>query len=86
MFDVQRLAYAAADFQKAHARWPDHAELLVADPSLPLRDSWQQAFRFEATGDQFLAMSAGVDGEWDTCDDVTSDPMRMATSARHRAQ
>ncbi len=76
MSDVQYLAFAAADYQREHGRWPDHAELLAADPILRRLDRWQHEFRFFVTGDQFVVCCAGLDGVWGTADDVESDPVR----------
>lgn len=77
MFDTQRLAFAAADFAAEHARWPRPDELLARDATLPQRDIWKHAFRFVAGEQQLVVQSAGIDGTFDTCDDVSSDPMRM---------
>ncbi len=76
MYDVQRLAYAAADFATERGRWPTAAELLASDPTLPRRDRWGHEFRFNASDGRFVAMTAGIDGEFGTCDDVRSDPLR----------
>jgi len=76
VYDVQRLAYAAADFASERGRWPTTAELLASDATLPRRDRWGHEFRFDASNDRFVATTAGIDGEFGTCDDVRSDPMR----------
>lgn len=76
MFDVQKLAFAAAEFATEQGRWPQAEELFAHDASLARRDIWKHDFRFDATDERFLVESAGVDGAFDTCDDVRSDPMR----------
>jgi hypothetical protein len=68
---VQTLAFAASDFHGAHGRWPSPEELL-SDRSLPLLDPWGHEFRFATAENSFTVQSAGVDGVWDSCDDVRS--------------
>jgi hypothetical protein len=73
--DVGWLALAAGDFQRANSRWPTHAELVATDSTLARLDRWQHAFRCEVTAAGFVVTSAGIDGEFDTCDDIASDPV-----------
>lgn len=76
MFDVQRLAFAADEHRELHGAWPTLEGLWGDDSSLPRADMWQRPFRIVVAGDTLTVRSAGVDGTFDTCDDVASDPMR----------
>ncbi|HEX5054282.1 MAG TPA: hypothetical protein VFZ65_21060 [Planctomycetota bacterium] len=82
MTDVQRLAFAAADYESDYGRWPELAELFAAGPCLPRRDPWQHAFRCESGGDRFVVRSAGLDGVFDTPDDVVSDGVEASSPPR----
>jgi len=73
--EVQRLAFAAEEFQQLYDRWPSHAELLAADPTLPHTDIWRHDFGFALTDGSFTVQSAGVDGILRTGDDVVSTPI-----------
>ncbi|MGB3965671.1 MAG: hypothetical protein WBO45_03000 [Planctomycetota bacterium] len=75
MADVGWLALAAGEFERAHGRWPSHDELLANDPTLARQDRWRHPFRFEVTPHGFVVTTAGIDGEFGTCDDVASDPV-----------
>lgn len=73
--DVQHLAWAASDHRVARGRWPDLTTLVAADASLPRLDPWGHGYRIDATAYRLVVRSAGVDGAFDTDDDVTSDPV-----------
>ncbi|MCA8949184.1 MAG: hypothetical protein KDE27_06765 [Planctomycetes bacterium] len=75
--DVQRLAFAADEYYGVNGRWPTHAELLELDETLPDRDFLHQQLRFEAASDGGLQVrSPGVDGRFDTTDDIVSWSMK----------
>jgi len=46
---------------------------VLADASLPATDPWRHAFRLSIEHDRCRVRSAGVDGTWDTCDDVVAE-------------
>ena len=81
---MQGLAWAARDFHAVQGRWPSHDELLAADATLARRDRWQHAFRYEFTPQGLVVVSAGVDGEVGTADDVRSDPVTGGATAAHQ--
>lgn len=80
VFDVQRLAFGAADLQKERGQCPTLGELRTADPSLPATDIWRCEFRLVRSDRTFQVESAGVDGNFDTADDVHSDPMPLVVT------
>lgn len=81
MFDVQRFAFAAAEHRARHDAWPSLDQLRMADATLPRVDPWKHPFRIDDGGNSLTVRSAGVDGTFDTGDDVISDPMRAPVSA-----
>lgn len=80
--DVQRLAYAAEEFRAVEDRWPSVAELRALDPALPSHDPWRRAFRLELGAAGLVVRSAGIDGAFETVDDVLSDPRPGEAPAR----
>jgi len=48
---------------------------VLADPALPATDPWRHPFRLTASERHCRVRSAGVDGAWDTCDDVEAECM-----------
>jgi hypothetical protein len=75
-------AWAARDFRAAHRRWPTEAELLAADPTLARTDPWRNEFCQRTGPDGLVVVSAGVDGRFDTADDIASAPVRVADPTR----
>ena len=69
------MGYAAGFYRRQHGRWPEVAELLAGNASLPKRDRWRNEFRFETGGRGLIVSCAGIDGRFGTCDDVASDPI-----------
>lgn len=71
--DIQRLAFAAADHRRDRGRWPSLAELRTRDLSLPVTDPWRHDYRADRSDDQMVVRCAGIDGVFDTSDDILSD-------------
>ncbi|MBP8299106.1 MAG: hypothetical protein KA020_01975 [Planctomycetes bacterium] len=80
--DVQRLAFAAEEFHAVEDHWPTVAELRALDPALPSHDPWRGAFRLELSATGLVVRSAGIDGVFETGDDVLSDPRPGETPTR----
>lgn len=72
--DTSQIAFAAAEFHRQHGRWPALAEVLAAG-SLPGTDPWRRAFRLAIEDGRCRVRSAGVDGTWNTCDDIAAESL-----------
>lgn len=73
---MQQVADAAARFHSVLGVWPTSAELSVAEPAVKRVDLWQREFRHEVGARGVVVRTAGVDGAFDTTDDLVSEPGR----------
>ncbi len=76
MVDVGELAIAAGAYRQQHGHWPAHEALRRSHPGLPALDRWRRPFRYDLAGDTLTIRTAGLDGRFDTTDDIQSGLVR----------